>query len=399
VRKSWIFPLILLASGASGADMAGASPDIAVVNGAPISLRTLENELLSREGADLVEDLVHKQLGKTDWDRLKDDDVVVSIGEWRMRRGLLAAQLLASNAAKVREELINIALVKQALAKAGVSIDQAAIDAEVKRMDARLQESLKKKSQPQVEFATFIEQTQQMPLKEFTEQPGFHMLVGLHLIAQSRGELETSEEDLRSYFDAHLDHYRKKEAVSCSLIFIPYKAEEVDGKLHVAVEERARLLEVMQLIAKSVRSGATSFAKAWAAYGRSYDQHSRDGGLIGWVQRDGKREDAGARTLPPATIAAAFAVTGPFPQLLEPIPGPDGVDIVLVHERRPHQEPDFVSRRAEILDDYLTVDLEARTQSLLNDLRRNSTIDYVSLPTLIEAREQAAGIRHEGGKP
>lgn len=387
--------LVPLAAGeerAPGATVTTATP-VATVNGQGISLRELEDALLKQEGVEQVMDLVKSQLDATDWGRLADGDIVVQMKGWRLSRAMLAAQLLAEHAAKVREEFINIRLVEQALAKEGVAVDQAAIDAETARMERRLREGLEARNQPQVDFRSFVQQTQKMPLEEFTRQPGFRMLTGLHLLVHRRGRAELTEADLQAYLNAHLDRYRLAEAVDLSDLFIPFQQEkDAAGQERVTEEEKARLGTVMRQLHASIRNGQMTFAKTWYAFGRMFDQNAGADGRIGWIDRGGSRGVKGARQVAAKVVAEAFAVQPPFPVLLEPVVHDAGIDLVQVHGRRAAQEPVFGDLRERLVQDLVDGELEARTQRLLNALRRAATIDYASLPELVRQRSAQAGL-------
>src|SRR5262245_18916586 len=141
--KLWVIMVIMtwLAAGCSQLIAEEPASDaVAVVNGETLTLRMLEDSMLRKEGAELVEELVQRELDKMPWTELKDDDVIVQIANWRLRRVGLAAQLLGTSAGKVRDELINITLVKQAMAAAGLTVGDEDIKNEIARMQARLDE-------------------------------------------------------------------------------------------------------------------------------------------------------------------------------------------------------------------------------------------------------------------
>ncbi len=370
---------------------------VALIDGKPLTLRDVEDALLKKEGVEQVEELMHQQLGRVDWAALRDDSVVVQVADWRLTRGLLAVQLLRDGSAKVREELINIRLVEAALVKEGVVIDAAAIDAEVGRMAKRLQESLKARGQPQVDFPTFIQQTQKMTIAQFTAEPGFRMLTGLHLLVARRAHAEIEEDGLKAWFVEHIDRYRQPEAIDLSSLWIPYAPKDKDGKAIPPEVEHKRLMEVMVQLHGTMTAGRLTFEQVWNTFGKGYDPNLVDGHL-GFVPRSGDRGELGARVVEPMSMSAAWAINPPYPQMLPPIAGATGVEILIVHGRRPAKEPVFAELKERILQDVVDAEIEPRTTRLLGDLRRASTIDYKSLPALVNQRLAETGVPAAPGK-
>ncbi len=366
---------------------------VAAVDGVPVTLRQLEDALLEREGADLIEDLVHERLAKTPWLDLKDEDVLLEIAGMRLRRGLLAAQLLRQKAADVREELINISVVDQALKREGVVVGDAEIAAELTRMRVSFDQRMAARDDGvRMQFDDYIQQSQRMPVSEFARQPGFRMGAGLHIMAERRIRTELTPEMMRSYFDRHRANYDVAEAVDLSLIAIPYERIQIaPGPMVVTEVERKRLFGVLRDIRASIADGA-AFAKAWQLWGRGWDPDAAPEGRIGWIGRDGARSAKGAKPVPSAAVAAAFAASGTEPILLDPIAHDDGVALLLVHGRRAAKAAEFAAFEDRVRDDIVTAAIEGRTQRLLGELRGMAQVDYESLPLLIERRASETGL-------
>ncbi len=366
---------------------------IASVDGVPLTLRQLEDALLEREGADLIEDLVHERLAKTAWAGLKDEDVVLEIAGVRLRRGLLAAQLLRQKAPDVREELINIAIVEQALKREGVVVGEAEISAELTRMRATFDKRLAgREDGVRMTFDDFIQQSQQMGVDEFARQPGFRMGAGLHVMAERRIRAELTPEMTQTYFERHHADYDIAEAVDLSLISLPYEKVQIGpGPLVVTEAERKRLLGVVRDIRASIAGGA-AFAKAWQLWGRGWDPQAGPEGRIGWIGHDGARAQKGSKPVPAAVIAAAFAATGTGPILLEAIAHDEGVALVLVHGRRAAELAAFTAVVERVRDDIVGEAIEGRTQRLLGELRDLAKVEYESLPTIIARRAAETGL-------
>jgi hypothetical protein len=365
-------------------------PPVAVVNGVPIGLRPLEDALLKKEGEDQVEDALHRQLEATDWAHLKDEDTLVATATWRLTRVGLVAQLLRASAGEAREDLINLELVEQALAKAHVTIDAQALDAEAARMEKRFHTELAAEKKPDIDFASFIQQTKKMSLDAFKREPGFRMLTGLHLLVLDRARSEMDDDELKAFFREHIDRYQVKPAVDIDDIFIPYRVSDADDGTHVVTDdEKVQKALLMNQMYDAIRRDEVSFATTFNTFGQSFD-HEAVNGHVGWVGRDGTRSGLGTRRISSEAMDQAFAAQPPFPRLLPPIAGPAGIDIIQVRDRRAGRDPDFAAWRDQVIIDKVDAEIDARTDALLNDLRRHAVIDYKSLPALIEARAALA---------
>jgi hypothetical protein len=365
---------------------------VAKVNGEELSLRDLEDALLKKEGAEQVEDAVHKLLDLTNWSKLHDDDLIVATAFGQVKRRQIAIHLLSEKAGPVREELINIALVEQALRREGVVIDDAAKQAEVARMEKRLHESLEKRKQPMMDLRTFIQQSEKTTLENFILQPGFRMLAGLHILVQRQARKEVKDPELQAYFDQHIERYRVEEAVDISDIFIPYISERAaDGSEVISETEKAQRQQVASSLYNMVRRNEMSFEKTFAGFAKNADQDADAGGHVGWVTRDGLRGKRGARRIPTRVVEEAFSAQGPFPTLLSPVIHDLGVDIIRVHARRASQEASLGLMHERVLTDLVDSEIDPRTKRLLDGLRRASTIIYSSLPSIIKERSQGAG--------
>lgn len=380
------------APAASPPSDSGSAP-VAKINGEAITLRELEDTLLKKEGVEQVQDLMTRQLAITDWAALKDNDVIVATSTWRLSRVMTAAQLLRNKAGPAREDLIGIKLVEQAMKKEGVVIDQAAINEEVRRTEKRLHDSLEARKQPYIDFKTFIQQTQKMSLEEFVQQPGFRMGTALHILVQRRAKTEVSEAELKQFFESRIERYRVQAAADISDIFIAYQTtKDVDGKDTVTQAEKDRLMGVMRQLHTLIFKRQTSFERNFALFGKGFDPNADANGRLGWVNRDGTRPVKGSRTVGRRAMDEAFAVQPPYPVLMEPVAGETGIDLIMVHARRPGKEPVFEDLKDQLIADIVDAEIEPRTKRLLDQLRRSATIEYLSMPELIEQRARAANL-------
>jgi hypothetical protein len=384
----------------TASDASAEATAVASVNGHDITLRALEDALLKKEGAEQVEDAVHHLLDRTNWSRLHDDDLIVATAMGQVKRREVALHLLRDKSGPVREELINISLVEQALSKAGVVIDDLATQAELKRMEKRLHEGLDKRKQPIMDLRTFIQQSEKTTLEDFIRQPGFKMLAGLHILVQRQAKDEVQDAELKVFFDEHLARYRTEEAVDIADIYVPFLTERDAHGLEVVTEdEKVQRQKVAWDLYNMIQRKSVSFERTFATFGRNADQDAEADGRIGWVTRDGGRGKRGSRRIPARVVEEAFNAQGPFPVLLQPVVHDLGVDVIRVLARRPGQEAVLGLMRDRVLTDLVDAEIDARTKRLLEGLRRSSSIAYASLPAIIQERTKEAGIRAEGEVP
>ncbi len=379
-------------SNESSANDFGSSP-VVTINKNPITLRQVEDTLLSQEGVRQLLEMLEKQYSVTDWSKLKDKDVIVQTATWRLTRVMLAAQLLQQKAGDAREDLIGIELVRQALEKEKIVIDETAIQNEVKRMEKRHYDALEVRNKPYMEFRSFIEQTQKMKFDEYIHQEGFKMGAGIRILVERQAQQSIADEQLQDYLKLHINNYRVQEAADLSSIYIPYQlTKDANGADVVTEEEKIRLFGVMQQLHKAIISRQVSFERTFQTFGKVYEQHADPGGRLGFVNRDGKRPIKGSRVINSLVMDEAFAAQPPYPVLLKPIATAEGMELALVHSRRSGKEPVFNEIKNQVISDIVDAELTVRTQRTLEGLRRDAVIDYQSLPPLIKKRAQDAGL-------
>lgn len=361
---------------------------VAVVDGEAITVRTLEDELLEREGADLVARLLEEALPRTAWDQLVDADPVIALPSGSITRAELLARLLPKHQEAVMGEMLDSALVERALARHGIALDDTLIQAEVDRAGRKLTARLAARGLPAMDLDTFFRQTKGVGLEDYVRQPGFRWLVaGLHALVREEAAQQVGEAELRARYAKDPERFRVPEGCDCSVIFLPYETvKDADGREVVPPGERARRADVMRTIEKQIADKQMTFATAFQLFARSYEPDADAGGRIGWVRRDGRRE-RGGRALSPLVVGAIFAVKGPYPFLLPPIAHDAGVELVLVHGWRPETPPDFAAARRRLLEELVDGELDARKQALLVRLRDEGKPE----------RMEDGGVRAAGG--
>lgn len=362
-------------------------PDaVAVVGGETITMSRLETEMLHREGADAVVQWVSASLEDLDWAAMADDAVVMQVGGHQLRKRDLLGMLLQSKGAAVREELVSIAVVDQAVAKAGIVVDDALLAGEYRLMERSFQRKRRESGQGYLDFGSYIRAKEHMDSAQFLAQPAIHMLAGLHELARQRLHREWDDTKLQAKLDAEHARWDVQPGVDLAVIHIPWKRDAA-GK--VSDEEQVRLQSVANLIWRQLNAKETTFTKAWEAFGKGWDA-SGPGGHVGWVDRSGNRSDGGSRQIPAKLVERAFAFDGQLPAMLPPCAHQDGVDIAELLGKRPGHAVTLAEVREQMIEDLLESSLEERTKTLVAELRQAAAVRYASLPDLIKARQAPA---------
>jgi hypothetical protein len=367
-----------------------AQKPVAVVNGDPITLGDLELALLRQEGADLIEKVVRDEMDNKEWENLADDKPVLA----RIpNRGRLALELLVTNGLEVRGQLINIRLVEQALASEGIVIDAQTEEAELKRMQKRLDASMEKRKDVHTDLRTVIQSKYGMSLERWRQQKGFRMMVGIHALMDRRAAKDISDEEVNDWLTTHRDRYSIQAAADLSVFFFPYDIPK--GQTAATAEERQNKLQLMRNLHALVRKeGRVAFERAWAMLGgRIHDPDGVPGGRIGWVRQDGRREKGNGRVIAADIMRQALAAPEPYPTVVEPVATEAGVELAMVHGRREAKEPTRTELTDQIRRDIVDEELDQRQQQLMEVLRSHANIEYPDkLNDLVAARARELGV-------
>ncbi len=340
-----------------------------------ITKAQLNGELLRREGAETLLNWVQEHLDKVAWEELSDDAVVMAVGGHQLKKRDLAAMVAREKAPKVREQLIDIAVVEQAVSKAGIILNDAVMATEYHLMERDFQRRLKGQGQGHVDFASYLRVKEKQTPEQFLAQPAVRMLAGVHELVRRQVGSEWDDARLQAKLEAERGRWDQRPAVDLSVMHIPWK-RDAEGK--VTTEEQVRLQGVTNQIHRQIANKEVSFAKAWEAFAKAWDA-SGPAGRIGWVDSEGRREDETARPIPKLLVERCFASDGPFPVLLPPHAHQQGVDIALVHGKRPARAVTLAEVREKLLLDILERELEPRTKALVTKLRADATVVYGSL--------------------
>ncbi|TVR45913.1 MAG: peptidyl-prolyl cis-trans isomerase [Planctomycetota bacterium] len=392
LRTSCLFLLCLALPWYLVAEEPAIGPDtpVAVVNGQVITLRTLENHLLREEGSDAVLKLVESQLRQARWEALADEATILAMGNWRLPRFALTTQLLNEHGGKVRDQLIQISMVEQALRADGIIIGDLLLQAERERMERRFAQRLEEMGQPQMPFEQFIFQSQGMPIQEFIRQPGFRMLAGLHALVLRRAEV--SDETLKKYYDDHRGRFGNPEQVRLRVILLDFEVSDgPDGRPVILSEHRERLRVTAAQLHRQVSSGGANFARQWQLWGRMRDPQAGEGGDVGWVGVDGRRAQLGSRPLPRRLLEEAFRAVeaGRVPSILPLVEYQDGIVLAEVTDHRAALVPPFEQSRQAVRRQYLEANMEAYSQVIMNQIRREAEVEYESLGRIVHHRNEA----------
>ena len=369
------------------ASSVGPDTPVARVNGQVITLRTLENHLLQQEGAEAILDLVANQLRQANWEKVSDDTTIVAMGNWKLPRNILAAQLLSREGGSVRDQLINISLVEQALREDGIIIGDLLLNAELKRMEQRFSARLVQMGQTQIPFDQYIMQTQEMSMQEFMAQPGFRMLAGLHALVLRRASVD--DETLQSFYDKFKGSYGHPDQVRLRAIYLDFEVTNMaNGQPQILEEHRKRLRDTATNIQKHILSGKTDFARQWQLWGKNRDPQADTGGDVGWVGADGRRQQIGAQNLPRGLISEAMKVVeaGRLPQMLPIVEHQTGIIIAEVFDFRAEEYLAFDEVKNKLRRDYLETNMEELSRDILGDIRRAAEIDYESLGSIVHKK-------------
>lgn len=367
--------LALVAAGVAGGELPPGV--VARVGPQDITIGELTRALLAREGADALVEWVRGHVEALDWGALPDEAVVMRVAGHELRKRELVAMLIASKGAKAREELIDIAVVEQALARAGIAIDDALLAATYRVMERDFQRRLRQQGQGYVDFASWLRVKQQQTVEQFLAQPAIRMLAGLHALVRRELAAEWDDRRLQAKLDAERARWDQRAGVDLAVIHLPWRR---DAEGRISDEERLRLQGVANLIHRQLARGEVGFAQAWEAFGKAWDA-SGPGGRIGWVDAEGRREgDEEARRIPRALVQRAFAAEPPWPRLLPPVVHEGGVDIAEVWGKRPARAVTLAEVRGRMLDELFEQQVEERTKALIARLRREASIAYGSLP-------------------
>lgn len=345
---------------------------VATVNGHPLMLRQLDDEVLRRYGADLLQEWAGRTFAGLDWAHLDDGVRVLSVSTKHLTRGELVAELLKHDGSQARKDLIELQLVRDAIARSRVQVDAAALAQAWSCMEAEFVQDHPDEA-AHVSFADYIRRTEHLTPEEFRAQVGFQLFASLRLLVIADASAHEPEAQLQAFFQEHRDRYDIAEGVHLTALFHPFSLGDP--------LQRQAATTLIEEAEADVRSHRRTFAQVWSdALGGTWDPEAGPGGDIGWIPRDGHRSRASSPRLPPTLLAQAFAhAQGPFPVLLPAEVGDALATLVEVDGYRSAQTATYATARPQVVADEVMGDLKKRMDRLMDDLRRQATIEYESL--------------------
>lgn len=399
----WILGLLWAAIPGQAEDEIGPRTPVAWIEDRPVRLIDLENELLRKEGADALRHLVSLQLERIPWSRLSDDDVILAMGNWQVPRVLLVSELLEERGPEVRNELINLRMMRMALERHGIEITGAILHQELERQEAAFRQRLEERDLPIVPFANYLQERQGISLDEYMAEEAFQMAAGLHALVYAHSVLaptpEAEEALLRDHFVRHRDRFGETEAYRLAVIHRPFSERALgdDRPTGPITEERkvGQRRSMAQLRRDILADNSLNFERAWSFWGRSYDPGANSGGQIGWVDRRGRPSVDGAMPVPTAIMEQVFAQAEGFDrstgaQLLEVLEHEDGLVLVKVLAYRPASFPAFADVRHQVRRDLITSDLTQWSNQMRLRIRQETEVRFAGWNEIVAGRRAAA---------
>lgn len=408
LMRNYLSALLLLAGLVCAAEVTMDVPQasslarmpVAIVNGQAIGFGELEKAVLRTEITSMKEE-ISKRIDGIDLAAMPDGQQVLP-----MTRGQMTVVMLRAKGARVREDLIDLRLVEQAVVAAGLRIDEKVEADELERLQQRLDEGLEKGyGKVRMDLRTMIQNNKDMTLERWMKEREFRTLMGVDLLLDRQVERELGDVEIAAWKSKNLDRCRKGMAIDVSVIFLSYILAGPDGRPVHDPTAKTNLATTMRTLYDNMRAGRLSFESVWngpmAAAFRKHHPDARADGRIGWVQANGTRETDGGRGISRATAEKALALQGPYPLLLEPADTGEGIELVQVQARRAANElpADEIARLAR--RDTVETQIKPRTDRLIKELRSTAIIDYGPgkgfLVELIAERAKMVGLAPQGG--
>ena len=205
----WLYTLGISLSCLTG--VYAADDVVALVNGVPLTVRQLEDELLKREGTDQLIDLVEERLKGARWSAIDDNQVVVAVPGGVVRRIDIALRSLEEHGAKVRNELVTMLATRQAIAQAQIVLDRALVDAEVAREQRQFSRRLERAGRPAMPFEQAILAKEGISIREWRKSDAVRLAAGLHELVLRR--IQPDNDAIQEHYANHPERFEQREAV------------------------------------------------------------------------------------------------------------------------------------------------------------------------------------------
>jgi hypothetical protein len=361
-------------------DETGQKP-LATIDGSTLKLSDLEAELLSREGRQALDRLMDLQMEQLNWDAVPPDALLVQLhGNRAITRNALVANLLEQHGGKVRQELINILLVRKALERLNIEITPAVVDREIARQEQRLAEKL---GDTRISLGDYIRAQEGKTLEQYRRSLSTQMAAGLHELVFQSSDID--ELLLQDFFMENSQLFLHPAGRRLSIIHIAYvNPNDPDEQKGVAT--------TMSTVYRSLADGTSDFKRWWQPFGRNARPQDT-GGDAGWIARDGASPHPQTAAIPGDIMVDVFAVDlSKGPVLLPPYLRPNGAYIIRVEDERAEESGSYSELREQVREAYIMRHLSDLTKQTMRQLQAqaNDVITiYPFAPLVAERRSQS----------
>lgn len=245
-----------------------------------------------------------------------------------------------------RDQVINVTLMNQQIQKHIDEVDPAKIEEQI----AQIRESLNEQGQS---LETLIEQNPNYTMDQLRERISYQLAMRKAVEAH-QGEIEVTEEEMKTYFENHKGEMGRPAEVSARHILLK-TPEEASAEQEDEVRGKA------QQLAEEARGGG-DFAEL--AKEHSEGPSSSRGGELGFFQRHGQMVE------PFAEAAWALEVG----EVSDPVKTGFGYHVIKLTGRREAEEADFEELKAQIRMDLEQQQLDQKVEQMLEQLRTDADI-------------------------
>ena len=243
-----------------------------------------------------------------DWDLVPPDALLVQLhGNRAITRNALVANLLEQHGGKVRQELINILLVRKALERLNIEITPAVLDREIARQEKQLAARL---GDTRISLSDYVRAQEGKTIEQYRRSLSTQMAAGLHELVYQSSDID--ELLLQDYFMENSGIFLHPEGRRLSIIHIAYvNPNDPDEQKGVAT--------TMSTVWRSLADDSSDFKRWWQPFGRNARPQDIDGNA-GWIDRAGASPYPQTAPIPADIMVDVFAVDLSNGPVLHPLP-------------------------------------------------------------------------------